>query len=277
MNGDGVAEVLVGWPDVTVIRCGGDVVTIASGDTGGIGQLHSGGDGAILWEAEALARGDGLGGTVARIGDVDADGRDDVLVITRIPTPIYCTLGGARYLQARSAASGTLLWSIDFPFSSAPVTAAALDDVDGDDVPDLALGFPWSRPIEVRSGASGGLLWTIEHDGDAQDFFGYRLYSIADVDGDSLCDLVVAAPQPAVWTPSTGPGFVRIVSGGSGAPLLTLRGQTVGAQFGFSVAVLGDVNGDGSQELAIGSPWEGGAGLVQVISIERVGARTLQR
>ena len=278
-DADGVSDVLLGFTDVQVIRCGGDQVTLWFGPTGGFGDVYSGRGDVLRWRAEGIEPHDGLGGFLARVSDMDADGLDDVLVGTRWVTywPFFCNMTGGRYLQARSAVDGALLWSLAAP-QHVPISAAGMDDVDGDSVPDLALGFTWSQPIEVRSGANGALLWTIEH-GNSLDWFGYRLAAIADLDGDSVRDLVIAAPQPAVHSASPGPGFVRIVSGLSGATLVTLHGRTVGSQFGLSIAVLGDVNGDGHSELAVGAPYEGPGGLVQVISVKTPGTapRRLRR
>jgi hypothetical protein len=117
------------------------------------------------------------------------------------------------------------------------------------------------------------------------DFVGWSMANIGDVDGDGADDVAVGAPQagnPGTGGGATGPGFVRVLSGRTGALLGTVAGLQFGELFGSSIASLadrdgdglpdasGDVNGDGVPDFLVGAPWFAGAnprqGRVAVVS-----------
>ncbi|HTF90883.1 MAG TPA: hypothetical protein VK843_20855, partial [Planctomycetota bacterium] len=56
-------------------------------------------------------------------------------------------------------------------------------------------------------------------------------------------------------TATTGPGYARVYSGRTGLPLFTVSGTEPGHALGGSACNLGDVDGDGRADLAIGSFW----------------------
>lgn len=107
--------------------------------------------------------------------------------------------------------------------------------------------------------------------------YGYAVAVIGDLNGDGRPEVAIGAPS---WSPATGGdiGLVEIVDvwnntllkvirPPSGFALIPIIGgpglQTMGMAFGWSLAALGDLNGDGFGDLAVGAP---GCGCVFVYS-----------
>ncbi len=167
------------------------------------------------------------------------------------------------------AAQGGLLGTFDAPGPAANhgAAVAAGGDVDGDGIGDWLIGTPLGDAgapdggaVEVRSGADGA--WIRTHAGTAAgEELGFSVALLGDVDGDGRADVAAGSRTSNV---------VRVWSGATGSPWLTLPGDAPGDQFGFALAGLGDVDGDGRADLAIGVP--GGdlgatdAGYVRIVS-----------
>ncbi len=86
--------------------------------------------------------------------------------------------------------------------------------------------------------------------------FGSSATALADLDGDGIGDWLIGAPHE---TPSSGPpqaGRAYVYSGATGRPLRTLipPQDEPYAWFGFAVAGLDDLDGDGWSELAVSAP-----------------------
>jgi hypothetical protein len=77
--------------------------------------------------------------------------------------------------------------------------------------------------------------------------------AIGDWDGDGVGDLAIGAPFDDTAAPYA--GAVRIHSGRNGSVLATFLGTDSFGGFGFALARLPDLDGDGWDELAVAAPW----------------------
>ena len=238
-----------GTPDFIVGGIGSD----RNGDGSGSAWVCSGADGEFLWEFVGDAPGDRLGFSVAGVGDIDLDGHADVAV-GGFPS------SGTREGLARvfSGADGSVIRTHHGALQSATGSSVAgLGDVDGDGVPDYAVGAYLARdPAEftvirgsltVYSGLTGTELYKIW--GEPDSTLGFSCDGPGDVDGDGVGDLIVGAPS--VDASAGMERYAVVHSGSDGRLLFRLEGDDV--QFAFSVRGAGDVNGDGLADLVVGS------------------------
>ena len=246
-DGDGHADVLVGAP-------GGNYADVLSGQTGL--QLY-----------RLTASGGSFGWSVAGGGEVDGDGFADLLV--GAPKDSSGGLTGAGALHVFSGAGGAPIRTHlgTTCGSSLGWSASFYGDVDGDGRDEYAAGLVSSigcSPIpSVRAyvGATGALLWT-NSAGAWYDQLGYSLASLADVTGDGIPEVIAGAPQdPGVGCgPCNGKGFVRLLDGASGAQLWQVNGVFTYSGLGIDVTAIGDLDGDGYEDLATSQPESDGGG-----------------
>ncbi|HET6204542.1 MAG TPA: VCBS repeat-containing protein [Planctomycetota bacterium] len=262
-----------GWSVAGVGDVDGDgVPDVASGSPpGNYVRVFSGATGALLLQLN----GSGSFGIVAGLGDVNGDGHADV--------PVGAWLAGPGQAFVFSGVGGAILHTFNgsFPGDRFGGALAGAGDVDGDSVPDLLVGagtaspggFIWAGQAKLFSGATGALLRAFDGSSPG-DGLGWSLAGLPDVNGDGVRDVLVGAHQGgnAGFGVPAGPGYARIFSGASGAPLYTATGGATGDAFGRFLAGAGDANGDGVGDFAVGahSADPGGvaeAGEVELLSV----------
>jgi len=158
--------------------------------------------------------------------------------------------------QTRVRREGRITLAGTSPGDQFGFSVAFVGDINGDGVADLAVGAPGTDPggmvdagsLYLFSGATGGLLRRI--DGTfTEEAFGFAVAAAGDIDGDGIPDILVGAPGP-----NGSPGQAFVISGADGSILRTFTGAAAGDQFGWAVAGVADVDGDGIPDLLIGAP-----------------------
>src|SRR5262245_10813738 len=83
-----------------------------------------------------------------------------------------------------------------------------------------------------------------DHYGGNSDWhYGRSVTSLGDVDGDGVDDFAASAPFADGFQPVA--GMIFVTSGRTGDSLWWVRGEKFGDRFGWSLAGIGDVDGDG--------------------------------
>ncbi|MEP0873265.1 FG-GAP-like repeat-containing protein [Trichocoleus desertorum AS-A10] len=238
-DGDGRAEILVTSPwGLSIFKLSGNTMTVS----------------AIA--ANGTRFGDWLLNTAdnrfSPVGDVDGDGRDEILVTSPWGIGIL-KLSGNTLTAVMMAPNGTrfggwLLNSVD----NHVVTTA---DLDGDGRAEIVITSPWGIGVLKLSGTTlsavmmapngtrfgGWLLNTLDN----------RIGPAADFDGDGRAELLIASP----W----GIGLLKLAGNTFNVPMMAPNGTRFGgwllntADNHFESLV--DFTGDGRDDILVTSPW----------------------
>ena len=279
VDDDGTSDIAVGMEDAVDV-----MLMLPTGQPHTVVRIE---DGAAGFSGSFN---DAFGAAVSRVGDFDGDGVEDLMVGAPQDDDGGTFTGAVYLLSLRrtgtvksqvkiSALSGNFTGALD-AFDGFGSSVTRIGDLDGDGLQDFAVGATGDDDGASAAGAvwilrmaadgtvstttkisatAGGFSGTLE----LGDVFGQALSRLGDVNGDGVLDIAVGAfgdddggsNRGALWT-------LLLNADGTVADAAKLGSTTGGLVgplddgdlFGAAVAWLGDLDGDGGDEIAIGSP-----------------------
>lgn len=261
VNGDGNPDFVVGAPGPAAAL---GSAYVFSGSNGNLLQT-------VSFDPDPPVFVTTFGTAVAGVGDIGrgGGGAPDGVPDFAVSEPRHTLVGGSttQLVHIFSGADGDRIMVLSgiTPGDGFGAGIAGIGNIDGDNVPDLAVGATGGLGrVYVISGASGSLLQTIHHPdpniGNSGGF-GFMVTSVGDVGGgssggpDGVQDLAVSANSQNVGG-FNNIGQVYVFSGDDGSLLHTINSplQVNLARFGLALVSLDDVNGDTVPDFAASAP-----------------------
>lgn len=247
VDGDGIRELVVGIPY-------SDTPAISAGSV----EVYSCTTGSLLRRFKGAAKNDRFGSAVAAAGDVDGDGRSDIIIGSPLADAAG-TNGGSMFVYGYNGAQWIKRLSQHGSAGEQLGSAVTgLGDVDGDGLSDVAAGAPKAASggvvagvVRIYAPASGLLLTTIEPIGaQAGEDFGQAIANVGDLDGDERVDIAIGSPRRDLAGVDTG----RVTwFTGLGSPLRICDGPKAGARFGSTLAGRFEATGHAPRDIAVGA------------------------
>jgi len=254
-NGDGYADIVVAdRPNARAL--------LYFGSETGLGAAP----GAVLVAPEPDA---GFAASVAAAGDVDGDGRGDVVV----GAPDAAKGAGRAYVYRSDASEAKLaqLFATLSPPSDAGAGAFGFSvdsagDVDGNGLADLVVGAPKTQNDSSHGSGRAYVFRNQDHAFGAPIVIfpsvgrftsaSIGVVGVGDLDGDGFSEIAVAAGTPAGDAGEV--GLVEIFDGSllgtAETSSINLTDSSADGRFAVSFASPGDIDGDALPDLIVGAP-----------------------
>ncbi|HYG53253.1 MAG TPA: integrin alpha, partial [Flavobacteriales bacterium] len=269
VNGDGYADVVVGASGLMNPSYKEGGIFIFYGTPSGITST-------LYTQIESNISNTELGISVCSAGDVNGDGFTEIIAGAHLydkTTAPAASNVGAFYVYSGSPENvgSNPVPATPFTLNQAGAQlgnfVTTVGDVNADGYSDMAVGASMydngkqnTGIVYVFHGSSTGFSslpsTVINGPLTADGFFGCSIGAAGDVNGDGFSDIVIGASGfNNAATPNEGAAFLYLGSptGILSNAFLQLEGNLINAQFGYSVAGAGDVNGDGYSDIIIGA------------------------
>ena len=281
LNNDGYADAVIGdLASGATSFLGGGVWVVYGGPAGipdvNVGTMAAGEGFRILPEASV-----DLLGASASAGDVNGDGLDDIIMGAQGNDEGGSSFGAAYVIYGTTGGPGDIDLAALTPSQGFKIIGsgggalgtAGAGDVNGDGVDDMMIGALNANSVYVIYGEAGGrsdlTLSTLtagqgfKISGVSGENVGSFMTAAGDVNGDGYGDVIIGGGSND--ENATNAGAAYVVYGGAGLVDVSLSTMTSAQGFkisgvwnqgnaGESVTGLGDINGDGFDDIAIGEP-----------------------
>ena len=242
-----------------------------------------------------LTNSDWFGGAVANIGDLDGDGVNDLAVGPTRDDEGGDLRGAVHIMFMNTDGSVDSTVEINSSTTNGPTltngdhfgkSVENIGDLNNDGVNDLAIGAHQDDDGGTDRGAvhilymntDGSVDSTVEINDSTtngpeledEDAFGRSVANIGDLDGDGVNDLIVGADKDNAGGANRGTiHIIHMNTDGSVKSTVEINNETTNGPsmrdqdfFGFAVANIGDLDGNGINDLAVGAYGDdGGAGV----------------